>query len=77
MLGRVALERSNVSEERITLIIGVKRIAELGATLAVSSPILFALKTVGICSSETAVLSRTMRRNIHEDGILKNANLTN
>jgi hypothetical protein len=37
MLRRVALVRTDVSEELRTLIIGVTRIGELGATLAVTS----------------------------------------
>jgi hypothetical protein len=36
MLRRVALGRTDVSEERITPIIEVKRINELGTTLAVT-----------------------------------------
>jgi hypothetical protein len=37
MLRRVALERNDISEERIVSIISVTRIGELGKTLAVTS----------------------------------------
>jgi hypothetical protein len=36
MLGRVAVVRTDVSEERIPSIIGVTKIGEIGTTLAVT-----------------------------------------
>jgi hypothetical protein len=54
ILRRVALVRTDISEELSASIISVARIGELG-TLA---------------SSETLVLTRETRRNIPEDGIL-------
>jgi hypothetical protein len=68
MLRRVALARTDVSEERSASIIRVTRISELG-TLAVTSNrrtrMMEALRF-----SETSVLTRVTRRNISEDGIL-------
>jgi hypothetical protein len=56
MLRRVALVRTDVSEE----------------TLAVtSSPILATLLIEAKLSSETSVLTKVKRRNMPEDGILK------
>jgi hypothetical protein len=60
MLRRVALVRTDVSEELSASIIRVTRVGELG-TLAVTS---------NRCSSETSVLTRATRRNIPEDAIL-------
>jgi hypothetical protein len=37
MLGRVALVRTDVSEERVASIIGEKRIGEMGASAATSN----------------------------------------
>jgi hypothetical protein len=56
----VALVRTDVSEVRIASIMRVIRIGELG-TLAVKEP-----KHAAI-----SVLSKTTRRNIPEDGILR------
>jgi hypothetical protein len=62
MLRHVALERTDVSEERIASIIRVTRIGKLGITLAVAShvvpsaSILVTLMMVTIHSSETSVL---------------------
>jgi hypothetical protein len=55
MLRRVALVRTNVSEERANI---------------PSSPILVTLMMEALRSSETSVLTRATRRTIPEDGVL-------
>jgi ABC-type taurine transport system substrate-binding protein len=75
-LRRVALVRSNVSEELSASFVRVTRIGELGTTLAVTSivpisPILVTLMKDALSSSETLVLTRTKWRNIPEDIILQ------
>jgi hypothetical protein len=82
MLRRVALVRTDVSEESMASIIKVTRIGVIGTTLAVtsnlqslvtanvlSSLILLTLITEVIRSSETSVLIRAILRIIPEDGI--------
>jgi hypothetical protein len=58
MLHRVALVRTDVSEELSASLIVVTRIGELGTILAVMKATL--------SSSETSVLTRVTRRNIPE-----------
>jgi hypothetical protein len=66
MLCRMALVRTDVSEELSGSFIRVTRIGELGTTLDVTS------NRQVLSSSEMSVLTRATRHNIPEDTILHN-----
>jgi hypothetical protein len=86
MLRCVALVETDISEERIASIIRMKRIGDLGITLAVTinrstlrrnaiangvpSFPIVTLLMEAIRSSETSVITRDARRNFAGDGII-------
>jgi hypothetical protein len=70
MLRRVALVRTDVSEEFSATISSVRRLL-VTANVDLSSPILVTLMMKALSSSETSVPTTATRRNIPEDAILQ------
>jgi hypothetical protein len=76
MLCRVAVVRTDVSEELSASFIRMTRIGKLGTMLVTGSvfpslPILVTLMKEALSYSDTSVLTRATQRNIPEDTILQ------
>jgi hypothetical protein len=72
MLRRVALVRTDVSEEPGASLVFLRSVSRLlvAACVVPSSPILVSLMMEALSSSETSVLIRSRRRNIPEYDIV-------
>jgi hypothetical protein len=70
MLRRMALVRTDVSEELRVFLRSVRRLL-VTTSVVPSSPILVTMMKEALSSSETLVLTRATWHNVSEDGILQ------